>query len=222
MSRYTHIYLIGTSSAGKTSLTNEFPEKYTRIRIDDYHEKYYNDIYKAVLSHVDNNYLGDNRLRELTWMEIEEIMKKDIKKAKYAVIDDITLNLIKFAPKNKYKAFYIYAPLKDMIRNIKSRRSKDPRGLNAIQQMAHLYTATCSKKLAIDTISRPQFIKELNKVRWLFESYDTMVDFVIDICMHMGIVTDEPHMIKPRHPLDGVINTTGLSIKKIYSKLQVE
>ena len=56
MPKKTKIFLIGTSSAGKTSLTNKFPKEYRRIRIDDYYAEYFEKCKNKVLKNIKNQF----------------------------------------------------------------------------------------------------------------------------------------------------------------------
>lgn len=215
------IYLIGTSSAGKTSLTNEFPADFERIRIDDYYDQYYNECRKTVMKRLKNAYLGPSALEQEIWKEFDKIFFKKIQSAKKAVIDDVSLNsLDAIHNRKKRRVYLIYAPFKDMVRNIQSRKISDPRDLRAFEHLTYFYRATCDSKKAIDVIRRPQILKEFETIRWLFDSESHMRNFVIDICQKMGIVSDEPYMIKPIHNVyDKIINTKGKSPSAIVSEL---
>jgi hypothetical protein len=220
-SKKTKIFLIGTSSAGKTSLTNKFPKSFTRIRIDDYYAKYFEKCKNKVLKTIKNKFIDQRDIERLAWKEFDKIFIKEVKNAKLAVIDDVSITYIDSASKSNKVIFLIYAPLTDMIRNIHSRRSTDTRDLRAFNHFVSFYVATCDPSKAIDTISRPQFIKELQDLKWLFESQSHLEKFVIDLFQQMGIVTDEPYMIKPRFTVfDYILNTKGKTIDYIYDEIR--
>lgn len=215
------VFLFGTSSAGKTSLTNEFPHEYDRIRVDDYYDKYYHECRAHVLKKIKNKYIGTNTIEQEIWKEFDNLFVKSIKNAKKSVVDDVALTSLAAVPNRKERrVFLIYAPIKDMIRNIKSRRTTDTRDLRAFEHMPNFYIATCDSKKAIDKISRPLLLKEFQAIKWLFESPSHMQNFVIDLCKNMGIVTDEPHMIRAKHDIyNAIINTKDKSTKTIYKEI---
>jgi hypothetical protein len=216
------VFLIGTSSSGKTSLTNEFPADYNRIRIDDYYEKYFDQCRRKILKNIKNKYTTQYDIDKKSWAEFDKIFVNAMKKAKKSVIDDVSVSYLKKMPRTiKKVSFLIYAPLKDMIRNIHARRSTDTRNLNAFDHYTNFYVATCNPEVAIDTISRQQFIKDLQSIKWLFESSEYLKNYAINLFQRMGIVTDEPHMIKIREPItDYVLNTKGKTIKQMYKIIQ--
>lgn len=214
------VFVLGTSSTGKTSITDLFPSKYHRLHIDEFYDKNISICHKKTIRAVRNKFLGLDALEQKKNEAFDKMLIETIKRHKYIVVDDLVLTGLTAVPKSRRLVFLIYAPLEDMVRNIISRRESDFRALRPFEQLSYFYISTEDSSKAVDTISRAKVFKALQKIKWLFQSEGHMKCFGATFLKDMGIVDDEEHFIRPKHNVyDAVINTHGKTPKDIYREL---
>jgi hypothetical protein len=198
-----YILITGTSTSGKTTIVNKFNRKYKKIHVDDYWDKGYAKAY----SKLRNDYYDQDSLERLYYLETRKVMAKDIKKYKNVIIDDIDPLIINFLPDDT-KRVLIYTNLKNLTRNLIRRRKTEPRKKFVYQQFAENYIKTDNPEESIDQVNINDFIKQLNRVKWNFNSDEELNIFAKDIFKMMGIKDKKTHHITVRENIyDIVINT---------------
>lgn len=213
------VFLIGTSSSGKTSIVKQFPKKYNKVFIDEIFNKSDIDFYKD----VKNEYYGVKHpeVRNI-WMYYAR--KKMIELANtpkngLSVIDDIVFyenNLMKMTDK-KIIRILIYTDPNHLIKNIISRMHTEPRGKWVFTNFTDLYEITDDEKSSIDTINRKKLILLLKKIKWDFRDEKQLKEFAYETCKDMGIDDDKDHFIKVKdNNIDYIIKTKGYDPKKLY------
>jgi cytidylate kinase len=206
------ILITGTSSSGKTSITNTFPRKYKKIHVDDYWDKAYTKTY----SKLKNDYYDQEELDKDHYKEVRKMMKKDGKGYDNVIFDDVDITILNYLPKDTKKVL-IYAGFKDLTRNLIRRRKKEPRKSFIYEQFAEWFEVTDDVDQAIDIINIRDFIKQLKKVKWNFGSERELRDFAKMIFLMMGIDDRKNHYIKLRNDIyDVIINTEDKKPKEIY------
>jgi len=206
------LLITGTSSSGKTSITNVFPKKYKKIHVDNYWDKAYTKTY----SKLKNDYYDQDELDKEHYKEVRKMMKNDSRGHDNVIFDDVDITILNYLPKNTKKVL-IYAGFKDLTRNLIRRRKTEPRKNFIYEQFAEWFEVTDDVDEAIDIINIRDFIKELKKVKWNFGSERDLKDFAKMIFLMMGIDDRKKHYIKIRNDIyDVIINTEGKKPKEVY------
>ena len=160
------------------------------------------------------------------------MMVKDAITAGKAVLDDIVQDGLLKAFKNAGKindvfVLILYAGLKDLARNLNSRRLEgDYRGMAVFTQFAERYIK-CEKKddKKIDSINKPEFITLLKAYfKFEFANEADLVTFANEVFAKMNIHDDLEHSIKLRdgYRCDYLLNTTGKTPQMINDELKIK
>ena len=213
------ILLDGTSSSGKTTISKFYEEHgYKHIAFDDYN-------YKGrieMLRELPNEYITKQKLRELGESKIRELMYEESKKYPKVIFDDIDQKILIF-DKNIY-TIIVYASLRDLARNIISRKLTEPRSIFVFDQYVKKFIKSDSEKDSIDIINKKDFIEDLKLMKYEFESESDLLNFATKIFSSMDINDDADHYIKLRDTLkyNYIINTRGKEPTKIYAELKTK
>jgi hypothetical protein len=210
--------LEGTSSSGKSSIIKKFPKDYKVVALDDLLRADYN-----CNSMLKNQYYT-NKQREKMYNDclFKELGNRMANK-KNVVIDTVNEHsspkeLNKYLPKDILNIL-IYTNLENLVKNIDSRKTYDPRGKFSFNQFAIYYVGTANKKEAIDKVNLQDFIKSLLHIKYEFESREQLNKFAKDIFKSMNITTNESY-IKPRYnKFHAIINTTGKTPTELKNEI---
>ena len=223
------IIVDGTSSSGKTKICKFFTVmNYKCIMTDEYQPIVLVQFYKD----LHNNYIDNESKEELFTEHLCNAMVKDAIVAKKALIDDISQSGLLKAFKNAGKindvfVLILYAGLKDLARNLNSRRLEgDYRGMAVFTQFAERYIK-CEKKddKKIDSINKPEFITLLKAhFKFEFANEADLVTFANEVFAKMNIHDDLEHSIKLRdgYRCDYLLNTTGKTPQMINDELKIK
>ena len=228
-SNENYIIVDGTSSSGKTKICSFFSKlNYKCIVMDEYIDPITKQFYKT----IENKYMDADEKNNLFDDMLYTKMVGDALSAKKAILDDIEqeglLKAFKVAGKEK-KVFVlvVYASLKDLARNLNSRRIEgDARGVFAFEQFAQRYIKCIeSDPKKIDTVNLGDFITLLIKnFKYEFASEEELNTFAMKMFSNMDIKEDERgnHSIKLRDGFrcDYLLNTTGKTLDNINTELQ--
>jgi hypothetical protein len=236
-SSFTKKFIIvdGTSSSGKTKICTFFKgiaanasAAYKCIMMDEYQPIVMVQFYKE----ISNDYIDSESNNELFGDLLYKIMVTDAISAGKAVIDDISqaglLKAFKNAGKlNDVFVLVVYAGLKDLARNVNSRRLEgDYRGMFVFTQFAERYIQCGEKDVKkIDVINKPEFITLLKaNFKFEFASEKDLITFADEVFLKMNIKDDNAHSIKLRdgYRCDYLLNTTGKTPEMIYDELRVK
>ena len=180
---------------------------------------------------IENKYMDADEKNNLFADVLYGKMVGDALSAKKAILDDIEqeglLKAFKAAGKEK-KVFVlvVYASLKDLARNLNSRRIEgDARGVFAFEQFAQRYIKCIeSDPKKIDTVNLDNFITLLKNFKYEFASEEELKTFAMKMFSNMDIKEDEggDHPIKLRDGFrcDYLLNTTGKTLDNINTELQ--
>ena len=181
---------------------------------------------------ISNDYIDSESNNELFGDLLYKIMVTDAISAGKAVIDDISqaglLKAFKNAGKiNDVFVLIVYAGLKDLARNVNSRRLEgDYRGMFVFTQFAERYIQCGEKDIKkIDVINKPELITLLKaNFKFEFASEKDLITFADEVFLKMNIKDDNAHSIKLRdgYRCDYLLNTTGKTPEMIYDELRVK
>jgi adenylate kinase family enzyme len=215
-----NIILDGVSSSGKTSIAKLFPKKYKYFSGDDFTRSKNDKIRIAFSKQLikGNNYLTVDEFNTMYSKLIYKTMSTEIKKHTTTVIDVITPDIYKLL--SKTRVILIYTTLDDLMRNLISRELTSPRGSFIFNQYAKKFVKANKDDKYIDIVSKPKFIKILQKTKYNFTSEDDLRSFAVDIFKQMSITDDKEHKIKIRNDVyDLVITTKDKTPKKLVNEI---
>lgn len=218
----TRILLDGTSSAGKTTLSNFFIENgYEHISNDGCAY----DGYIIFISNLPDEYISKEDEKKQIDASISKCMVNESKKYNKVVFDDVDKDqsIVKQIGRKNIYIIIVYASVEALIKNIYSRRLTSPRRELVFTQFANRYIVTDNKKLSIDTVNRKSFINLLkSKLKYLFESKDQLVLFATSTFEIMNINDDIDHFIKLRDQFqyDYILKTYGKRPDELYEELK--
>ncbi len=204
------IFLDGTSSAGKSSVAEELHKtlKYKIVAVDDMTpERWFPEKNKFAKSMTHVDYQND-------------FMAGVANKAKNAIIDDITLEIIPLL-KGPVIKILIYTNPMDLVRNVIHRQKKDFRYFQIVmQQYSEKYMAGTSTNY-IDWISGRDIKNALEKRRSEFADQNQLNTYARQICDRLSIpYSAKRYYIRPvQCQYDIVINTRNMPPKKIADKI---
>lgn len=206
------IYLTGTSSCGKSSILNLFPDNFLRVGFDEYRNK-------LGLSVLENKYYT-NRLLERNLCTQRE-MAKDAMSVDNAIIDNFNSYMLSYLPDDTFKVI-MYANLNKITSNVISRKKDNPRDRQPFEQLSKKYTVTDNYNESIDTIDSDSFIKELKRVKWLFESEEALILFVKKQLELLGILDTGKYYIKPKEIFDYILMADDKTSEELRDELLME
>ena len=217
------ILLDGTSSSGKTTI-GKFYEKdgYKLIGIDDFP---FDMLQKLIYKDLPlDEYVGAEKITKLISRKARSLMISESKKYSNLkiIFDDINQHLLDQLDRKNIYIIIVYTPLDDLVQNILKRKSTDPRGIFVFTQFAKKYVKTNSIDDSIDVVNRQKFVDSLKKIKYEFESENTLIEFANKIFFSMDISDDIDHYIKLRDTLqyDYIVNTHGKTPDQIYDELK--
>ena len=214
------ILLDGTSSSGKTSI-GKFYEKdgYKLIAVDDFP---FEMVQKLVYEELSDEYIGPEKIQKLISKKHRELMITESKKYDKIIFDDINQHILNQCERKNIYIVIVYASLDRLVKNILSRKTTDPRGIFVFTQYAKRYIKTDSSKDGLDIINRIEFIEQLKKIKYEFESENALVEFAKIIFSRMEIDDDNDHYIKLRDTFqfDYILNTKDKTPIELYQELK--
>jgi len=213
------ILLNGTSSSGKTTISKLFEQQgYTRLTSDDFMEM----ARIEYLSKLPNEYISLEEKEKLHKYQVRKLMFIESEKYDKIIFDDCRQDIIQFIDRKDVFIIVIYVSLENLVRNLLSRVSTEPRGLQMFEQYSIRFIKTDTSINSLNIINRKKFIEQLNTgVKYLFESEEQLIEFVYKIFAHMEIFDDNDHYVKLRNEYqhDYIINTNDKTINEIYEEL---
>jgi len=213
------VLLDGTSSAGKTTVSKVFENMgYHAISIDDFS---FEHMKKLVYKDLPNEYLGQEKIQKLITNQARKLMVEESKKYSKVVFDNINQHLLDIIDRDKIFIIIVYASPEDLVRNIVSRQTSEPRGIFVFGQFAKKYIRTDSKNDAIDVVNRKDLIEALKNIKYEFSSETELVEFATNIFSAMDINDDADYFIKLRDNLvyDYILNTKNKDIETISREI---
>ena len=216
------IVLCGTSSAGKTSVMRSFPRKYKKVSFDDIIDDDNTDA--KINSNLQNKFYS---VREKTKHREKKLNAIITKKAMgtHSVIDIVggmvAIQMRSFLPKST-KYVLVYTGIEQLARNLKTRKSKDPRFIKYVMQdYAKIYTKARPEQTEIDTISYAKVVRCLNKFKSEFTSNADLEAFAVSILKKMDIHDKKSHNIVPHNPseYDLIMITKGMTVEKVRDRI---
>lgn len=202
------IMLDGTSSSGKSTISREFEKDgWIPISLDDVRA----NAEFILRSTMPNEYITMSALMENYNNTITKLMFDEYKKHTDAkiIFDVIDQNLLKYIERDKIFIVVVYSPLKELVRNVVSRKSTQPRGKYVFTQYSEKYIRTDDSIENLDVVNRRKFIKYLKNVKDFFESEEDLIKFANRVFSKMNIDDDDNHFIKlrPEIQYDYILNT---------------
>jgi hypothetical protein len=176
-------------------------------------------------SKLPNAYISKKDKNALMKYETRKLMYEESKKHDKVIFDDVDQQILDFFDEKEQSYIIImYTSLKDLVRNIISRRNTDPRSIFVFNQYSKRYIRTDSNEDSLDSINRKHFIKQLKKMKWEFESEGELIDFANNIFAKMNINDDNDHYIKLRdtYKYNYTVKTHGKNPETIYEELKLK
>jgi len=193
--------LDGTSSAGKTTILNEFPDTLIKVAGDDILNEKPKDFYKT----LENKYYSDKQIDKIYFNAYYSKIANRVLHKKDFGIDIVHFmtgepDIYKYLPKDT-KKILVYSNLEKLTDNINKRNNYSPREVNNVFRQFYIYyTITNDKSTAIDKIDRKSFIKILETyVKYKFTSKKHLIEFAHKIFKSMNITDDNTYYIKPKY-----------------------
>jgi len=215
------IILDGTSSSGKTSISNEFPKKYKHISMDDIlHLKPF-DVFK----NVKNKYHSEKKIDNVFMKHIFNKMKLQAKNQDNFTIDIVHYmsgkpDVYEYLPKET-KKILVYSNFAQLVSNMNKRKNYDPRGKFVFEQFPKYYVKTNNANKMIDTVNLDAFIKNLEQIKYEFENKKQLISFAKEIFKNMDIHDNKNHFIKPRYnDYDLILNTNNKTPKELRYEIE--
>jgi broad-specificity NMP kinase len=180
-----HVILLGTSSVGKSTLSQYFKEiGYTHISCDDYNNK--------VPLKVENKFY--NEIEEYIRDASEPMYQKGLSISNsYVLYDDVTFDICNFykdrndyPPHTLYKIL-LYASVYRIINNIYNRRTSERRKWDVFECYANFYKRAEEGDPIIDVIDKDKFISLLkDKLSYFFTSEENLIEKVNEFFISLG------------------------------------
>jgi hypothetical protein len=216
----THILLDGTSSSGKTVISNCFVKHgYKHISNDDYGEI----AYAAFISSLPNEYISKDLEKEKGMAFISKYLIRESKKYDSVVFDHVNQSLVEHIGRNNIYIIVVYTSVEELVRNIYNRRSTEPRKQFVFTQFSDRYIATDNVSESVDSVNRKKFIESLkSKLKYLFESEEALITFATDTFKKMNIDDDKTHYIKLRdaYQYDYILKTHKKKPSELCDELE--
>lgn len=192
--------------------------------MDDYLRDANIEMYK----NIPNEYLSANDRRDLRKRKIANLMIDDIDIDDSVVMDTVDQHyLIETLHNRGFEenvfVIIVYTCLKDLIRNIESRRKTgDIRHIFVFRQFANCYLKTTDNDKAIDTVNRAKFKKQLKKIKYEFENPEQLTEFCDNIFSKMDIIDDNDYQIglRENYTCDYLLDTKGKTKKGMFDELK--
>lgn len=210
------ILLDGPPCSGKSTLAKLFePLGYVYIGIDDFNRKGQYSTY----TQIKNEYMD---IRDEMRNETAKLMAYESKKHNKFIFDTTNQKINQFFDMDKLFIVIVYAPLNELIRNMKSRQLTDPRGLFVFNRYSQKYKKTDDVSESIDIINRQKFVEMLETMKYEFKSENDLLLFANKIFKEMGIEDDNDHHIRLRGGCEYnyILNTTNKTIEELFMELK--
>ena len=211
------IFLDGPPSCGKSSIAKLFETVgYIHIGIDDFNRKGHYSTY----AQIKNEYMD---IRDEMRTETAKLMVDESKKHNKVIFDTTNQKFTQFIDIDKLFIVVVYAPLNELIRNMKSRQLTDSRGLFVFNRYSQKYIKTDDVSKSIDVINRQRFVEMLETMKYEFKSENDLIAFAHKIFKEMGILDDDDHHIRLRGgcAYDYILDTTNKTIDELFDELKL-
>jgi len=222
-----YILLDGTSSAGKSSICDDYNKKgYVCLKGDNvYNNKEFWKLKSNEYNKLPNEYMDEEQNKIFYLNTDGNFMLKEAIKNEKAIIDWISCeSIIESFNQNKIKLFTIlvYTGIPFLARNMIARKKDDYRRKFVFKQYANRYTKSNDASKTIDSVNREKF-KEILLANFKMEFKDEkeLIDFCNDIFQKMNITDDNDHgiMIKENIKYDYLLITNDKSKEDIIMEL---
>ena len=222
MKNKNHIFLAGTSSVGKTSVSTLFEKLgYKHIGCD-------NVKYDETLSHnIDlNTYYTDE---QLDYENYSKRMFEDGISEEKVVYDDTELDIISLYKNTSKDLLFVlmYASPTVLIDNILQRRFYQKRGKYVFKNFTNFYKLASNNDKIIDHVNKKIFRnKLLDKCKYLFSSEEKLYLFVDDMFKDLDDACTNDDEFYPiclrnqEHEYDLCINIEGKTVESIFQTIQ--
>ena len=216
------VVLCGTSSAGKTSVMQSFPQNYKKVSFDDIIDDDNTDA--KINSKLKNKFYSVKEKTKHREKILNSILAKKTM-GTHSVIDIVggmvATQMRSFLPKST-KYILVYTGMEQLAKNLKTRKSKDPRYIkHVMQDYAKIYTKASPEQTEVDTISYAKVVRCLNKFKSEFTSNADLEAFAVGILKKMNIHDKKSHRITPinRSEYDLIMITKGMTVEKIRNRI---
>lgn len=223
--------LCGTSSAGKTSIMQTFPNSFIKLSLDDIIEDESTD--GQVVAALDNEYYTREHRRQVKNNIVNKIILKRLKRkstiASKFVFDMVggreAIDMRELLPRNT-KIILVYSNPEQMISHIHKRRTTAPRNPREVFQVfSRIYKRVSNKRqTALGTVNRQSFKRALQAIKYEFTSLNDLEAFADVMFAKLGIRDDETHAIAARNEAeyDFIIITKGLDQTNLRNRILSE
>jgi GTPase SAR1 family protein len=216
----THILLDGTSSSGKTVISNCFVgHGYKHISIDDYADV----AYVAFIAQLPNEYISKDVKEKEDFLFMYKYMVSESKKYDSVVFDVVDQSIVEHIGRDNVYIIIVYASLEKLVRNMYNRKSVEPRGEGVFIQFSDRYIATDNVSESVGSVNLKKFIASLkSKLKYLFESEEALITFATDIFKKMDIDDDKKHYVKLRdtYQYDYILKTHKKQPSELCDELE--
>jgi broad-specificity NMP kinase len=180
-----HLILLGTSSVGKSSISQYFKDiGYVHISCDDY--------INIISTNVEKKFYDshEEQIRDRN----EPMYQRGLQeKTPYILYDDITMDVCNFyenrndySPNSLYKIL-LYPSITRIVNNVYSRRFSQKRTWDLFDQYPNFYTLAKDDDSVIDVINKQEFIQLLkDKLQYLFTSEQDLLEKVNTFFISLG------------------------------------
>lgn len=216
------VVLCGTSSAGKTSVMRSFSRSYKKVSFDDIIDDESTDA--KINSKLENKFYSAKEKTKHREKMLNDILMKKTSGAHFVI--DIVGGMVatqmrSFLPKST-KYVLVYTGIDQLARNLKTRKSKDPRFIkHVMQDYAKIYERAIQGETGIDTISYAKVVRCLNEFKSEFTSKADLEAFAVSTLKKMNIHDKKLHDIVPhnRNEYDLIMITKGMAIEKVRDSI---
>jgi len=207
------LLILGTSSAGKTTLCNDFSKKYNTGVLHNDDVKFGKDEkYK-----FENEYINFKKEKQNNIIKYNKKLLEELSDKNNIVLFDLPSTIHINNKEGEFNGdFYdgikilIYTNLENMIKNIYTRRNNELRDKSHLMKFNKIYKVDDSTDSEIDIINRKKFKDYLHQVKFLFNDEHDLNYFANAMFKEMGINDDNDHKITPIHNYDYIITTYDL------------
>ena len=213
-----HILLLGTSSVGKSTISQYFKDiGYTHISCDDYVD--------SVDETLDVTKYYSETERTFDYATKNMFLRGKSCKNNFVLYDDCTINLLHYYQDYNLPivSVLLYSSVNKIINNVYNRRTTERRAWPAIMVYTTLYEKANINETYIDEINKNEFINALKqKLMFIFESVEDLEDSVNQFFANLGCSINEMDCkIKLRNNFKPTlfIKTNDLQPQKIFNQI---
>ena len=213
----------------KIFIVELLPKNVKKISEDGFsHKVLYDHTIKPVESLYKNKYYTGKERVDLRRDYIWKYYKSETKNSKNFIIDLVIdgnkedqLGLKKYLAKNIINVL-LYTNLNNLIKNFNKRKNYDIKDERVFSHFSNLYTYTDDPSEAIDAICLKDFIKNLKKIKYLFENEKDLIKLAERTFKRLKIKKlqlNKKYNIKPNYKYDIVLNSKNKTSKELVKEL---